>query len=176
MSDDLSRLDDSARRILAVACSNADQQLSRCITWRHILAGAMHQIPALAAKLREMGISGESLLDDQKHVGDRELGGPRPEGSEFIPLGVEVASAVADSDATALSFVCNVVKASAEAIIRLRLPDQRLLRSMLPVRPLRLSMQPVQRVRYQPCDFNTGDKVLQFFNMLSNVPGTRNTG
>ncbi|WP_426998910.1 hypothetical protein [Pseudarthrobacter sp. N5] len=119
MSVDLSRLDDSSRRILAVASSIADQQLSRRITWRHILAGAMHQIPALAAKLREIGISSESLLDDQEHVGDRELGGPRPEGNKSIPLSVEVSSAIADSDGTAASFVGNVVKASAEAIIRL---------------------------------------------------------
>lgn len=119
MSVDLSRLDDSSQRILAVASSIADQQLSRRITWRHILAGAMHQISALDAKLREVGISSESLLDDQKHVGDRELGGPRPEGNRLIPLSVEVASAIADSDGTAVSFIGNVVKASAEAIIRL---------------------------------------------------------
>lgn len=119
MSVDFSSLDDSARRILAVASSIADQQLSRSITWRHILAGALDLIPALDAKLREIGISRESLLNDQKHVGDRELGGPRPEGNKSIPLSDEVASAIADSNGTASSFVCNVVKAKAEAIIRL---------------------------------------------------------
>ncbi len=87
MSVDRSRLD-SARRILAVASYIADQQLSRCITWRHILAGAIDPMPALDAKLREIGISGESLQADQKHVGDRELGGPGPAASESIPLRV----------------------------------------------------------------------------------------
>jgi hypothetical protein len=119
MSVDFSMLDNSARRILAVASSIADQQLSRRITWRHVLAGAIDVMPALDAKLREIGISRESLLADQKHVGDRELGGPRPEGNKSFPLSVEVASAIADSDGTAGSFVCNVVKASAEGIIRL---------------------------------------------------------
>ena len=119
MSVDLSKLDSRARRILADASSIADQQLSRSISWRHILAGTMNQIPALDARLRDIGISGESLRADQEQVGDREMGGPRPEAEVSIPLGVEVVSAIADSDGTAASFVCNVVKESAEAIIRL---------------------------------------------------------
>ena len=119
VSADLSQLDDSARRILAVASSIADQQMAPRISWRHVLAGAMYLAPAFEAGLRALSVSRESVLGNPIQLVGEPAEVLRIGTSTPMPLSAEVASAIANSDGTAGSLVRKTLSGSRDEVIRL---------------------------------------------------------